>query len=70
MPKNIFTNKIVQCNNNGSQYLLLDSIIYHKKDNIVIRHGDQFSKLKFKQNFKKTAKGWYICVLWKYGRNN
>jgi hypothetical protein len=66
----IAENMYAQCDIEGRKYNLMEGIIDHKTDGnafdpavIYIKHGSNKKK-------RKTTKGWYLCVEWKYGNTS
>ena len=53
----ISENLCAQCNPDGQQFLLLSSIIDHKKDDAAIQKVDQGFDLKGQKQLKKTTRG-------------
>ena len=56
-----------QCDLDGKQHLLLDSIVDFKKDEHAVQMTDKEVVVKGKKYLKKTTKGWHMCVNWKDG---
>ena len=64
----IAENMHAQCNPDGQQFLLLSSIIDHKKDDTAIQKAEQgFNPNGCKQLKKKATRGWLLCIEWKDG---
>ncbi|CAJ1962233.1 unnamed protein product [Cylindrotheca closterium] len=57
----------LQCDENGNQFLLLDSIIDHKTDKTAIQPGNDRFQYHGRLVQKCTTKGWQLCVQWKDG---
>jgi hypothetical protein len=57
-----------QVDNKGNQYLLMDSIIDHKKTKDAVDESDIF-QISHNGNIhpRHTTKGWKFCILWKDG---
>ena len=56
------------CDKNGDHILLVDAIVYHKKnDNAMTRSEHKFVDSIGKQQYKRSTKGWEVCVIWKNG---
>ena len=56
-----------QCDIDGNQYLLLDSIVDHKKQKSALPLRDAYTTLRGRKTMRKTTQGWKICVEWKDG---
>ena len=58
-----------QCDTEGNQYLLMKSIIDHRKDDDAIGKEDMYiqSNPKGNKHLRKTTKGWKLCAEWKDG---
>ena len=56
-----------QCNADGSQYLLMDAITDHKKDQTAIEKSDAIVVANGRQQQKKTTRGCFFRILWKDG---
>ena len=56
------------CNKNGNHILLFDAIVDHKKNNKAMTRTEQnFVDSRGKQQYKRSTKGWEVCVRWKNG---
>ena len=56
------------CNENGDHILLFDTIVDHKKnDNAITRTENYVVDSRGKQQYKRSSKGWEVCVRWKNG---
>jgi hypothetical protein len=57
-----------QVDNEGNQYLLLDSIIDWKKTDEAVDDSN-IGQVSFNGNLhpRRTTKGWKLCVQWKDG---
>ena len=56
------------CDKNGNHILLFDAIVDHKKnDNAITRSEQKFVEFRWKQQYKRSTKGWEVCVRWKNG---
>ena len=49
------------------KYLLFGSILDHKTDGHALSMADQDVVIRGQHLKRKTTKGWYLCVQWKYG---
>ena len=56
-----------QCNPDGNQYLLLNSIIDHKVDDTTITDMDRYIHVNGRKHHRKTTRGVRLCVSWKNG---
>ena len=56
------------CNENGDHILLFDAIVDHRKnDNAMTISEQKFVDFRGKQQYKRSTKGWEVCVIWKNG---
>ena len=56
------------CDENGNHILLFDAIVDHKKSNRAMTRTEQkFVDSRGKQQYKRSTKGWEVCVGWKNG---
>ena len=56
------------CDENGNHILLFDAIVDHKKnDKATTRTEQKFIDSRGKQQYKRSTKGWEVCVRWKNG---
>ena len=56
------------CDENGNHILLFDAIVDHKKnDKAMTRTEQKFVDSRGKQQYKRSTKGWEVCVRWKNG---
>jgi hypothetical protein len=63
----IAENMLSMCDEEGNQYLLLNHIVDHKKEENAVPKGDAFVWIRCRKYPKKTTKGWKLCVEWKDG---
>ncbi len=63
----IAENMYAQCDLEGNQYLIMDSIVDHKTDGHAVAFADRYVEVKGKKHLKKTTKGWHLCIKWKDG---
>jgi hypothetical protein len=63
----IAENIYVQAEAEGSKYMLMDSIIDHRKDENAVPKKDEYVVVNGKQNRKKTTDGWQFNIQWKDG---
>jgi hypothetical protein len=61
----IAENMWAQCDIDGNQYQLLDTIIDHKPDGHAVKRADGFVILNGQKHMRKTTKGWQLCIQWK-----
>ena len=59
-----------QCDFDRNQYLLMDDITNHKKDQTEIKNTDAIVVVNGQPQQNKTTKGWLFCILWKDGTTN
>jgi len=56
------------CDENGDYILLFDLIIDHRKHDTAMTKIDQkFVDSRGKQQYKRSIKGWDVCIQWKNG---
>ena len=56
------------CNESSDHILLFDAIVDHRKnDNAMTRAEQKFVYSIGKQQYKRSIKGWEVCVRWKNG---
>ena len=56
------------CDKNGNHILLFDAIVDHKKNNKAMTRKEQkFLDTGGNQQYKRSTKGWEVCVRWKNG---
>ena len=63
----IAQNMWAQCDLEGHQYLLLESIVDHRSDEEAVKDEDRFVEVNGRRHHKKTTKGWKMLVEWKDG---
>ena len=63
----IAENLYSQVDAEGHRYVLLDSIIDHRKDSSAVSKEDEFFMCKGKRVRRRTTRGWKLCVQWKDG---
>ncbi len=56
-----------QCDTDGNQFVLLDSLIDYQKTPDAVDYADRFVMVNGKSVQKKTTRGWKLCVQWKDG---
>ena len=58
----------VMCDENGDHILLFDAIVDHKKNNKAMTIAERnFVESRGKQQYKRSTKGWEVCVRWNNG---
>jgi hypothetical protein len=55
------------CNTEGNQFLLLSGIVDHQKDGEALDRANMYIKRGSNVHYRKTTKGWELCVEWKDG---
>ena len=63
----IAENMYAQCDAEGNQFLLLDSIVDHRKTKAAVDHDNRHVVVRGRKHKKKTTKGWELCVQWRDG---
>ena len=63
----IAQNIYAQCDSEGNQFLLMESIVDHKSDGHAVEISDMFTITKGRKHMRKTTKGWQLCIQWKDG---
>ena len=66
----IAENMITQCDPDGNQFLLLESITDHKKDKSAVPSEDRYVTVNGRQHHHITTKGWKLCVTWRDGTSS
>jgi hypothetical protein len=66
----VVENMYAQCDIEGRQYNLMEGIVDHKTDGHATEPADMYIKHGSNRKVRKTAKGWNLCVEWKYGTIN
>ena len=61
----IAQNIYAQCDSEGNQFLLMESIVDHKSDGHAVEISDMFTITKGRKHMRKTTKGWQLCTQWK-----
>jgi hypothetical protein len=56
-----------QCDIEGNQHVLLDSIIDHRSDGHAVTRSDMYTYVNGQKRKRKTTKGWHFCIQWKDG---
>jgi hypothetical protein len=54
----------------GRCYILMNSLIYHKKDIQATLKDDEFVVIHAKHIRRITNNGWKLFIQWKYGRSD
>ena len=56
------------CDKDGYQVLIFDAIVDHKRDETAMSKADQtFVGANGREYFRRSTRGWKLCILWKYG---
>jgi len=63
----IAENMYAQCDAEGNQYLLMESIVDYKSDGHAVKVADMFINRNGRQHMRKTTIGWKLCIQWKDG---
>jgi hypothetical protein len=63
----IAENIYAQVDDEGRKYMLMDSIIDHRKDENAVPKDDEYVVVDGKRNRKITTDGWQIIIQWKDG---
>jgi hypothetical protein len=63
----IAENMLSMCDEEGNQYLLMNHIVDHKKEESAVPKKDAFIWIRGQKYPRKTTKGWKLCVKWKDG---
>jgi hypothetical protein len=63
----IAENLYSQIDGEGRRYLVMESIVDHKKDKSAVSKDDEFVVVKGKRVRRMTTKGWKLCIRWKDG---
>ena len=66
----IAENMITQCDLDGNQFLLLESITDHQKDQSAVLWEDQHVTVNGRRQHRITTKGWKLCVTWRDGTSS
>ena len=66
----IAENMITQCDPDGNQFLLLESITDHNKDQSAVPWEDRYVTINGRQHHRITTKGWKLCVTWRDGTSS
>jgi hypothetical protein len=58
----------LQVDDEGNQFLLLQEIIDHKKDDLAVKMKDMWiTSINGNKSIHLTTKGWKLCVVWRDG---
>ena len=63
----IAENMWAQCDLEGRQHLLMDSIMDYRSDDSAVKDEDRFVEVNGRKHHKLTTQGWELLVLWKDG---
>ena len=56
-----------QCDPEGNQYILLDSIVDWRRSTTALDHNDQTYFVNGRKKLRRLTAGWQLCILWKDG---
>jgi hypothetical protein len=56
-----------QCDPDGNEFVLLDSIVDWRKDDSAVKLKDQARIVNGKKVIKRSTKGWELCCEWHDG---
>jgi hypothetical protein len=60
-------NMYAQCDEACNQFNMIDCIVDHKTDGHALDRAYMFIKHGSNKKFRKTTKGWHLCIKWKDG---
>ena len=63
----IATNMYAQCDPDGNQYVLLDSVIDFCRSTTAFCYADQKIMRKGRKYYRRSTAGWQLCCQWKDG---
>ena len=63
----IATSMYAQCDDEGNQYVLFDSITDYRRSASALSHEDQRSTSNGRNYMRRSTAGWQLCVTWKDG---
>ena len=63
----IATNMYAQCDPDGNQYILLDSLIDFRRSTTALCYNDQKITTDGKTSYRRSTAGWQLCCQWKDG---
>ena len=63
----IAENMWAQCDLEGNQYRLMDSIVDHKTDGHAMEKSNKYVFVKGGKSLPRSTKGWHLCIKWKDG---
>ena len=67
-PNAIAESMYAMCDENGDHILLFDAIVDHRENENAMTIAEQkFVESKGKEQYKRSTKGWEVCVRWKNG---
>ena len=55
------------CDDDGNEYLLMDTIVDHHKSDKALSHSDQKVTFRGRPALRRSTVGWKLCVQWKDG---
>ena len=59
-----------QCDEEGNEFLLLNSIVDHQKNEEAVKMQDAYIQHGSNRKLRQTTKGWKLCVEWKDGSSS
>lgn len=63
----IAENMYAQCDPDGNQHMLMESIVDHKTDGTAVKFVDRYVTRNGRKYHRKTTAGWKLCIEWKNG---
>ena len=63
----IATNMYAQCDPDGNQYVLLDSLIDFHRSTTALCYDDQKVTANGRTHYRRSTAGWHLCFQWKDG---
>ena len=61
---------VAQCDLNGNQFRLMEALVGHKTDGTEVKKEDMYITSGSNRHYRKTTKGWHLCVEWKGGETS
>ena len=61
----IATNMYAQCDPEGNQYVLLDSLIDFHRSTTALCYDDQKFAANGRTHYRRSTAGWHLCCQWK-----
>jgi hypothetical protein len=63
----IAQNMYSQCDTDGNQWLMMESLVDYKTDGHAVKVADMYITRNGRNHMRKTTIGWKLCVQWKDG---